>query len=307
MILNKIKRLIPIVAVIVGLSGCLKGNDVNLPATAGNILQLEYIDLANNGTTINAGLNYFSKGALTYPATDDVDTLNFIVDLVGPGTLSKDAAITIGADANALLDNYSNDSISYLAMPDSTFKIISSTATIKAGTRSASFAVVFYPSKFDPTKSFMLPITVTDAQGVAVSQNYGHLYLHVIGNPIAGNYTHEWIRFNNATETPPASYDNIFGDVLSPSSPTEVSFSSGTGVTYIVDFKNGNTGSTVDYNKLTNFTVKFDAASVTNAGITITSGPSIVKIDPANGIYKFRFTYNNSAGSPRVIYDYLTK
>jgi hypothetical protein len=54
---------------------------------------------------------------------------------------------------------------------------------------------------------------------------------------------------------------------------------------------------------LSNFNVSFTPASVTAAGITITGGPTIAVADPVNHQYEFHFSYNNSAGSLRVIID----
>jgi len=184
----KLTKLIPFFAAVVSLTACLKGSDINIPSVSGSILQLQYIDVANYGTTINSGLQYFSSTALTFPASHVADTVNFTVNAVGADPVGSDVTITIGADSKAIQDNYKNDSITYVAMPDSTYKIINKTATIKAGQRVANFAIVFYTNKFDPTKSFNLPITVTDPQGYAVSSNYGYIYFHRIGNPLSGNY-----------------------------------------------------------------------------------------------------------------------
>lgn len=286
------------ILIVISLTGCLKGNDVNLPATSGdNFIQLDYI--LSGGTTINSGLNYFSGGALTYPGTDAVDTANYSVYLGGTNTLNKDVPVTISIDANATKDNYSNDSISYLAMPDSLFKLVSTTGTIKSGERVANFKVVFYPSKFNVTKSYILPIKVTNTAGVTISSNYGHIYFHAIGNPIAGSYTQEWIRYNTATITGTPAYDTYSSVIFAPVNPTEISIASGTGVTYIVDFTNTN-------GVLSNFKVSFPTTGTGSAadnGITIASGPTIVVADPVNHKYEFNFVYNNSAGSPRNITD----
>jgi hypothetical protein len=294
--LNNIKKLLPIAIAVLGLTGCLKGDSINIPSSSDHLFQLEYIDLANNGTTINSGLNYFGKGALTFPSTDASDTVKFIVDLVGTGTLNKDVTITVGPDNNALLDNFSSDSISYEAMPDSTYSLVSATGTIKAGTRTAAFSVVVYPGKFDPTRSYMLPLTVTDPQGYAVSQNYGHLYLHVIGNPIAGAYTWDFTRFNNSDGSGTPNGASFTGEstVFKPVNPTSIKVATGyyTQPSYVISFKN-NGGS------LSNFSAKFDAGELksnfTDNGITITQDP-IITVSADNKTFTVQYVaFNGSA------------
>ena len=281
------------------LSSCLKGDDMNTPpgGAGGTMMVMSYVDLKNTGTTLNSGLRYFGNAALTYPAADLADTATFWVSLQG-GTLGKDLNITLKVDPNAKSDYYSKDSIVYLAMPDSLFTFLGpTTAAINAGKTVVQFQVIFYPSKIDPTQNYILPVTATNDGDIKTSSNYGHIYFHAIGNPIAGSYTQEWIRWNNSTGTGTPAYDQTFGTLFAPSSPTTITVDSGTGVTYVLSFKQSSGGA------LSDFKLTFDAASVTASGITITAGPTIVLADPAAHQYEFHFSYNNSSGSPRVIFD----
>ena len=96
--------------------------------------------------------------------------------------------------------------VQFDAQPDSTFSLPVTTMTIKAGFRIAQFMVIYYPAKIDPTKSYMLPITLTDASGITISGNLATIYFHIIGNLLAGSYSQEWIRYNTATQTPPPAF-----------------------------------------------------------------------------------------------------
>lgn len=217
--------------IISGLSGCLKGDTPNIDPNAGTIVTLEYLK-GGGGTVIGSDLTYFSGAALLYPATDEADTATFSVILGGGASINKDVAMTIGVDANALKDNFANDSITYEVMPDSLYKIVNTTQTIKAGDKYAVFQVIFYPSKIDPTQNYMLPLTVTDAAGYTVSTNFGHVYFHTIGNPIAGLYNTVGTRYNYTgssnwsgigTYPTPVSTINTSGSKLaSPSSTTVI-------------------------------------------------------------------------------------
>ncbi|HEU0063636.1 MAG TPA: DUF1735 domain-containing protein [Flavisolibacter sp.] len=247
------------------------------------------------------GMGNFSASALNL--TSDPDTIIFHVNLASTDFLNKDVTVTIGYDAAALASYNARGGLQYQKFPDSIYKLPTTKVTIKAGTRSVAIPIIMYPGKIDPTTNYMLPISITDASGTSISGNFGTIWYHLIGNPIAGSYTHEWQRWNNAvgpgSGTP--AFDQFFGDVFSPVDPNTIAVYSGTGTLYLLHFDGTN------INNLSNFQVSFDPQSVTDAGITITSGPTIITADPVNGIYKFTFGYNNSAGAARVIIDTFTK
>jgi hypothetical protein len=100
------------------------------------------------------------------------------------------------------------------------------------------------------------------------------LIFTLIGNPIAGSYTHEWLRWNGQTGagTGPPTFDDIYTDVFAPIDGTTVSVSSETGTLYIIGFTDTN-------GVLSDFHVSFPSSGPGSAdavGITITSGPDVV-------------------------------
>ncbi len=290
---------------IMSLAACLKGKDINIPVKAsGSILEMEYLK-GGGGTAIGSGMQYFGGAALTYPPTDIADTASFAVNIAGANAADKDVAITIGADAKALSDNYKNDSITYQLMPDSVYHIINKTVTIKAGSRIAQFQIIFYPSKFDGSKNFMLPVTVTDAQGYTVSSNFGHIYFHTIGNPLAGTYVWDWKRWDagDSTSVSPSSLSfKGKSTIFLPDNPTTFEVATGyyTGPRYIVKFSNNG-------GVLTNFSATFNsddiakATSQSSGGVTF--GPiKVLKADYINKIFQFQYIAYSS-GNPRYIVD----
>jgi len=202
--------------VVSGLTSCLKKNDatIDIDNLSNPVFTLEWIQ--NGGTNINSGLQYFAQGALTYPATHTSDTTTFSVRLTGADYPKSDIAVTIAPDTKALLDNFKVDGITYEAMPDSVFKLLNTTGTIKAGTGVAYFTIVFYPSKINPTRNYMLAPTVTSPTNYKVSTNFGHIYFHTIGNPLAGAYKTTGSRLNYSGGVswsgPPAAYPAGFTD-----------------------------------------------------------------------------------------------
>jgi hypothetical protein len=259
---------------VIGVTSCLDGDDANIPESSSESI-VELIYNPSGGTTINSGLYYFSGAALTYPASHTADTATFVVSLQGPSPASKDITIDLVVDNSILNKNYATDSIVYLEMPDSVYDFISEKAVIKAGESSVEFQLIIYPSKLDPIQNYGLPVTVTNDGGITTSSNFGHIYFHVIGNPIAGAYLWDFYRYN--TEEAVGDPTTTWTDdptTFAPVSPTSVNVKTGYYVTpnYLISFKN-NAG------VLTDFKAVIDPdeikAAFTDNGITVVSGPTI--------------------------------
>lgn len=261
------------------LASCLKAvnTNVNGENLTTNFLQLEYV-LDSGQTNINSGLQYFSGSTLLFPPTDAVDTINFQVTYNGPSTPATDLTVTLAPDWTAINDNFSNDGITYEKMPDSLYKLITPTVTIKAGKRDGYAKMVVYPSKIDPTKSYMAPLAPS-AAGTVVSKNFGHIYFHTIGNPMAGTYSWDFYRYNSLTNpTFPTGYNggSFFGRSISflPINPTNIHVPTGYYVqpNYLISFTN--TGGV-----LTNFKAVIDPGELPGAftanGISMIQQPVI--------------------------------
>ncbi|MDN3658464.1 DUF1735 domain-containing protein [Ferruginibacter paludis] len=293
----KVKYAFAILIASLSMASCLKKGDMNIDPdkTTAPIMELQYLQAGNN--TINSGLQNFASAGLTYKSTDLADTANYNISLAGPITFSKDLNVTIAVDPSKLMDNLGGDSINYELMPDSTYHLVSTAAVIKAGQTIAPMQVVFYPSKISVLKSYMLPLTIKDAEGNIVSSNFGTIYFHAIGNPIAGSYTREYTRYNNFDGTGIPVIHSITPSTFSPISPKSVSALSGAaGLKYIISFTDNN-------GVLSNFKVKFDAESVAKSGVAIVGDITIVTADPVAHKFEFNFHYDNLAGGLRNLTD----
>lgn len=284
------------------LAGCLKKNDMNIDPdkTTSNFLQMEW--LQPGGTTINSGLQFFGVGSLTYPASDVSDTVNVFTALSGASTpLSKDLNVTVGPDFKANNDNFKTDSIQYENMPDSLYHIVATNLTIKAGTNGTPASVIFFPSKINPAKNYALPLTITNPAGYTVSGNYGHIYFHTIGNPMAGGWTWNYTRWNgtdSVTGTKSGASFTGHSTQLLPDNGTTVEVQSGYGaqngfnVRYVISFTNSN-------GKLSNFKVVMNPDDVKNNlnanGITLTDPARIITADPVNNIFEFSYQVFNGS------------
>ena len=272
------------------LNSCIKSRDGRTDFSA-----LQPVVLIPEG-----GLSAFSSQALLFPGSDMADTAYFHVNYAASNVASSDEKITLTIDQAALTSYNTANPTKYVLFPDSIYSFTSKEIIIKKGTNySDLIPLIVFPSKIDPSKNFMLPISIKSIpSGSIISSNFGTIFYHFIGNPIAGNYTQQWIRYNNAAGTGDPVYNTTSPSVFAPLSSTSVSVASGTGSVYILEFTNNN-------GILSDFQVSIDPATL--GTITITSGPTIKVADPVSGKYEFHFTYNNAAGAPRNITDKFSK
>jgi len=176
------------------LTGCLKDD---APVDFGQIKPTVML--------INSGLGYFSSAALIFAS--DTLTVPFQVNLASQDRFSKDITVELGVDDQAISDYNAKGGIQYEKMADSSYSFPTSSVTIAAGQRVVTVYVTFYKHTFDPSKSYMLPISITSADGTDLSSNFNTMYFHVIGNPLAGSYSWDFYRWNDAADTtgPPNS------------------------------------------------------------------------------------------------------
>jgi hypothetical protein len=287
------------------MTSCLDGDDMNTPPGASK----PFLEMTNNpsgGGNVNSGLFYFTGQTLTYPGTDSVGISTFAVALQGVVSYSKDINVTLTTPEAALDDYYSSDSLVYPMMPDSLFDFVNTTGVIKAGTTYAEFKVKFYPSKFDPIQNYMLPISATNDADLVMSSNFGLVYYHAIGNPIAGAYKWNYSRWNTGSNAGAPTTTATGSWNFLPDNATTIEVQSGYGnqngfnVRYQLSFENN--GGT-----LSNFKVKINPDDVKNnltpAGIVLTQDATIIMADPVTGHYKFTYKVTNSAGGVRTLED----
>jgi hypothetical protein len=303
-----------------GMNACVKDRN-DLATDFSNLQPLLEIRDNISGVGNDAGLANFSRATLSF-ADDTIDThiQSFYVNLASVNALNKDVSVTVGAD-QAALDAYNADAIhltKFDMMPDSIYTIQNSQVTIAAGERVALISVQFTPSKIDPSKSYMLPISITDAGGINISGNYGTIYYHVIGNALAGNYYQSFYRWNDSDTTLPPN-STVFEDELtpvSPESPTTLFLPE----SYLQTFTGGgiSLSFTNDGGVLSDFSVGFNAATLqglADGGFTIVTAPKLVSyqiVGDASTKYSgstFRTFMEvlNSSGGKRSLIDNFVK
>jgi len=285
------------------LGSCVK--DRNDLATDFSTIQ-PIVELRDNisGVGNDAGLANFSKAFLNFAGDPHVQS--FYVNLASVNVRNQELKVTLGVDQNAF-DAYNadpNNTTKYEMMPDSLYSFTTTEVTIPSGLRIAKDSIIFYPSKVDPSKNYMLPISITDASGLNISGNFGTIYYHLIGNPIAGSYEVYFSRWFAPDSTGGAAtaddYKTDLGSVVfAPSSPTQIVTDGAFGEQVIIDFTNDN-------GTLGNFTASFPDGTADLLGVP-SWGPAVMEaVDPVSGYYKVSFHYVTSA--PRtVVYEYVKK
>ncbi|WP_439695072.1 DUF1735 domain-containing protein [Mucilaginibacter sp. AW1-7] len=298
------KKLIILLGVLtVSLTSCLKDKP-----------NVDFSNIGAFAELVHAGKAYFSSDAVT----DDPDangkiTKTFQINITGQYAPTSDVNVVIAVDNSliAAYNAYDNANV-YQAIPANSYSLPVTTATIKAGTRLATFTVTFVKSNLDPSKSYMLPIVIKSASGVTLSANYNVKYYHFIGNDFAGAYTWNYSRWNDGIGVGSPNTNSTTSGAILPVSATEFAMKTGYvngEAMYDVTFTRTVSGSVISY---TNWTIKFNAANVaiyTDEGLTTSVAPHFILTPPAtNADAKvFKVGHTTGASFPRFIIDTYTK
>jgi hypothetical protein len=284
-------------------TGCLKDKP-NVDFS--NIAPIAEISSSNINPTKNgpsSGLDYFNQATLPYIGADTTFDVTFNVNITGEYPPAKDVTVTLAVDDAKRVAYNSNlaPADQFILPADSNYSFPVKTAVIKAGTRLATFTVTFLPQTLDPSKSYMLPITLTDASGLTISGNLSTIYLHIIGNPLAGVYNWDFTRYNEATATGTPNTSPVPGATTTfvPIDATTIEVGSNYAAGYVLNFTNNN-------GVLSDFKVSFSKATLddlTASGIVVTGGPTIITADPVSNIFEFTYSVTNASGAPRLLID----
>ena len=291
------KKILSVILILsIFLTSCLKDDTIN---TAGG--------LQETPTTIQfkySGLVYFGEASVLTAGVADPIENSMVINVAGRSALTSDLKVTIAADDAQRVTYNATSDVKYEALPDSTYSIPVKEGLIPAGHYLDTLTVIFYPEKIDPTKNYMLPITIKDAQGQIIASNFSTYWYHTIGNPLAGNYNWDYTRWNNATGTGPKHPSSFTGDVTTflPVDPTTIQVPTAyfIGPRYVLSFTN-------TAGVISNFSISMNADDVktlSDNGVTIVDGPKILIADAVTGHYKFQFTVFNGTANRYLLDEY---
>ena len=267
----------------------------------------------------NSGLPTFKASNINTSSGDTVRRL-VRVDLASANSSNGPVTVNLGLNNAVIVTYNAANGTAFQTLPAGSYKILSPILTIPAGQHYAETTVEFYSKKFDPSVSYLLPVSIVDASGKALSSNLNTIYYNIIGNPLAGVYTWDFTRFNSSDTTGARNGSSFTGRTIaaSPLSATSLlfpdsytqTFISPTGG-YVLSFDN--TGGV-----LSNFKVALDPQTVLDIpanSFTLAAGPKLLgytivgsaATKYAGSTFRFYISYINSGGNPRTLIDNFVK
>ena len=286
----------------------------------------EYGSIHNTGggkyvSIRGAGLANFSKSSLQVNSTKS-DTIRYdvIIDLDYATPSTSPIVVTLGLDNAAIATYNAANGKNFQPVTSSMVKILNPTVTIPAGERTAKTTLEVYQNKFDPSKSYIIPLTILTVDGATVSSNLNTRYVNIIGNPLAGTYSWDFRRFNTADTTGAPAAGSFVGTSVSINPLTETSLL--LPESYMQTFVDPGAGIVLNFTNtagvFSNFKVSLSAKTISDiaaGGFTLAAAPVLVgfKINgtSANGYSGTTFrTYMsliNSSGGTRTVIDNFTK
>lgn len=262
---------------------------------------------STNGTdqAPSGGLAYITGAVIGTSVSADPDDNFFTVNIASPYPPTKDIPVTLAInDAARVTYNATTPDYTYGALPADAYTFPATTGTVHAGHRLDTFNLTFHHDKMDPTKDYMLPISVTQAPGTTISGNMSTIYFHIVGNLLAVNLNHDYSQWDAPADTAgaPTTTMPTVTTFMTPLSPLKVEAASsrtnGTAkLRYDVAFVRSGSS-------LNTFTVTFksgDTAAMRKVGDTVLTGPSMLKADFANGVYSLGYQLGTATGRKYII------
>ena len=291
------------------LSGCLKTHD-------------GFIDLTQTTDFViltGAGLGNFKASNLQVN-TSSPDTLRktVTVDLASKDNSNGAITVTLGVDASVIPPYNTANGTSFQIFPAGSYKILSTQVTIPAGQHYGTTTVEIYQNKLDPSISYMLPVAITDGGGKSLSSNQNVIYYNVIGNPLAGNYVHNYYRWNGTTDTtsPPNSTVGVTDpETVGPLTPTSVTLPEyylevNLGVGVRLSFTNNNgvlSNPVVDIDPASQAVIDANGFSVTGLKLVSYVFSGNAANHYAGTTFRIYSTYLNSSGATRAMINNFVK
>jgi hypothetical protein len=180
---NLVYKWIAPVLCILSLSSCLKNkNDQPDFSSVTPVVELPVNSPVGDGS-VNSLSTSFTVAA-------EPSEFIFYVNYAAPAANASNLNVTLSVDPAALARYNavaSNDSLALL--PSAGFSMATA-ITIPAGQRKIAVPIKISTSLLDPTQTYGLPITITDASGVVISKNFASLVVKIaLKNIYDGKYT----------------------------------------------------------------------------------------------------------------------
>jgi hypothetical protein len=179
-------RFLPLLAVTLIFTSCLKDHLALDPAQSNNV-----IEFANTGTNVSPAGAIYARFSSDLGSLKSGDSASFNVNLSysGASMAPADINVTLAIDT-AALNAYNEDQGTDYALPPASVYHISSTSVIKKGTQTVQVKVtVVNNDVFDFNINYALPIKISAVSSGVISGNYGTaVYSFAVRNVYDGIY-----------------------------------------------------------------------------------------------------------------------
>lgn len=230
------------------------------------------------------------------------------VGLTSPYTLYKNITITAGIDDAARVAFNQTHTTQYEKLPDSLYKFVVDSAVLAAGARSTNIPLLIYSGKADLRRNYMLPVAITDAQGINISGTSGVIYLNQIGSPISGRYKVTGTRTNYIGKASAGVVETVVDLSTVATKVTNTTSYTSANINYS-DLGISGWQYIVTYNPLNNAVTIAPNSVMLNAFTGVREDSFIIEaqeFDPVKRILHFKTRYTNEAGNEREVDEYLT-
>ena len=316
-ILINSKRLLPVFLLALTVTSCLKDKDYE-DGLYGAVRNTE----GGMYTSIRtAGLGNVEKSGVFIDAfSPDNDTVDLYIDLDYHTKTTNDVTVKIAFDdAKRAAFNTANNR-NFQPVTADMVKLINTSITIPAGERVGHTQLVIKQNLFDPVKSYMFPVTITES-GATLSSNLSTRYYNIIGNALAGPYLRSFSRWNGTTDTATAPNSTTYVDhdavglpetettLLLPEDYLQTFVGAFAGISLSFDSNNG---------VFSNFSVSLNTATkkgLADGGFTISTAPKLAgyqivgdaSTKYAGSWFRTYMVLINSTGGVRTVIDKFVK
>jgi hypothetical protein len=184
--LNKLLGLIIAGVFLISFNSCLKNSLAK---------ETDFSTIQDHVVIIKGGVTNFGAANVAFNGADTA-TVTLIIDLASVNLPKSPVVVTLGVDESQIAPYNASAGTNFQPFPVGTYSITTTSLTIPAGQQYAQTTVSFYKDSLDPAVSYLLPISITDASGKALTSNLNTIFYNVIGNPLAGVYTMTGTRYN---------------------------------------------------------------------------------------------------------------
>ncbi len=188
---NKFLIAVPVLALTLGMSSCLKSSPQNLPPSGTSVIEFNNTSVPESYTAKTKYAAYDNNNLLLQ---NDTTGFDFIIDYAGAQfNAPEDITVTIGYDTRDSVLSYYNDSAgTKYHMPDPADFTFPSTLVLKKGTHQVYGHVhlqnVTNGIGFDTARA--IPLVITAVSSGLISGNYGTaIFQFSLANVFSGSYT----------------------------------------------------------------------------------------------------------------------